>query len=108
MGDMSSVSQGRIGFKQEVPVSSSRRGRFPFPPLARSEGRLLFPPPGAERRWVSPMSSGVGLCGLLGGVGVGEEGSVDDVGEFAFEGSGGFAFGVAVGGVSCDEVLSVG
>jgi hypothetical protein len=36
------------------------------------------------------MSSGVGGGGLLG---VGEEGSVDDVGEFAFEESEGFSFG---------------
>jgi hypothetical protein len=36
------------------------------------------------------MSSGLAECGLLG---VGEEGSVDDVGEFAFEESEGFSFG---------------
>jgi hypothetical protein len=36
------------------------------------------------------MSSGVGEGGLLG---VGEEGSVDDVCEFAFEESDGFSFG---------------
>ncbi len=36
------------------------------------------------------MSSGVGEGGL---VGVGEEGSVDDVGEFSFEESEGFSLG---------------
>ena len=39
---------------------------------------------------VSPMSSGLCEWGCLG---VGEEGSVDDVGEFAFEESEGFSFG---------------
>ncbi len=36
------------------------------------------------------MPSRGGECGLLG---VGEQGSVDDVGEFAFEESEGFSFG---------------
>jgi hypothetical protein len=39
---------------------------------------------------VSLMSSGLAECGLLD---VGEEGPVDDVGEFAFEESEGFSFG---------------
>ena len=39
---------------------------------------------------VSPMSSGLCEWGCLG---VCEEGSVDDVGEFAFEESEGFSFG---------------
>jgi hypothetical protein len=39
---------------------------------------------------VSPMSSGVGWCGLLDIV---EEGPVDDVGQFSFEESEGFSFG---------------
>ncbi len=51
------------------------------------------------------MSSGVGECGLLG---VGEEGSVDDVCEFAFEESEGFSFGGSGFAASFDEGLGVG
>ena len=54
---------------------------------------------------VSPMSSGLAECGLLG---VGEEGPVDDVGEFSFEESDGFSFGRAGFESSFDEGLGVG
>jgi hypothetical protein len=51
------------------------------------------------------MSSGVGEWVLLG---VGEEGAVDDVGEFAFEESKGFSFGGAGLETALDEGLGVG
>ena len=51
------------------------------------------------------MSSGGGEGGWFG---VCEQGSVDDVGEFAFEESDGFSFGVAGGESFLNEGLSVG
>ena len=51
------------------------------------------------------MSSGLVECGLLG---VCEEGPVDDVGEFAFEGAEGFSFGGTGLEPSGDERLGVG
>ena len=51
------------------------------------------------------MSSGLSYWGLLG---VGEEGSIDDVGESAFEEAEGLSFGGTVGESSGDECLGVG
>ena len=51
------------------------------------------------------MSSGVSELGWLG---VGEQVSVDDVGEFAFEESDGFSFGGAGFEASFDEGLRLG
>ena len=51
------------------------------------------------------MSSGVFQGGLLGVV---EEGSVDDVGEFPFEEAEGFSSGGSGFDSSCDEGLGVG
>jgi len=54
---------------------------------AHSRHCLAVPP---RSVCVSPMSSGVGECGLSDIV---EEGPVGDVGEFSFEESEGFSFG---------------